>query len=221
MHGIFWMVIDHSVHATVVLSPHGNARCFLGGNRPLWYMLPWYSAPTVMHGIVWMVIDHSCTHFTAVFSHHGNVWYILRYFIFFWVTLACVWCCYASKFTQHENHQTTSNLNMKYSGEHNNKRHVQITGRHSQPTGNDKQFFFKKKRYAPRCQLLHHQIKAVKEPSSPFLTNYGIVRYNVVTWTHKSTAASSAKLQQLFETFNNYYVHHKIKDDSCAGRSAR
>ena len=46
-------------------------------------------------------------------------------------------------FTEHENHQT-SNLNMKYSGEH-NKRHVQITGRHSQPTGNDNNFSLKRR----------------------------------------------------------------------------
>ena len=145
-------------------------------------------------------------HFTAVFSHHGNVWYILRYFIFFGVTLACVWCCDASKFTEHENHQTSS-LNMNYSGEH-NKRDVQITGRHSQPTGNDN-----KKRYASRCQL-HHQIKAVKEPPSPLQTtvSYGII----LSHGHKSTA-TSAKRQ--FDT-SNYYVHRKIKD-SCAGRSAR
>ena len=37
---------------------------------------------------------------------------------FFWVTPACVWCYDASTFTGHETHQT-SNLNMKYSGEHN------------------------------------------------------------------------------------------------------
>ena len=79
------------VHATtVVLSPHGNAREFLDGNRPLWYILLRYSATTV-----------------------GNVWYIL-YFIFyiFWVTPTCVWCCDANTFTEHENQQT-SNLNVK------------------------------------------------------------------------------------------------------------
>ena len=75
MHGIFWMVIGHFgtcyrgtqppqlctvffgwssatlVHATVVFSPHGNARYFLDGNRPLRYMLPWYSVTTVMSNI--------------------------------------------------------------------------------------------------------------------------------------------------------------------------
>ena len=79
------------VHATtVVLSPHGIARDFLDGNRPLWYILLRYSATTV-----------------------GNVWYIL-YFVFciFWVTPTCVWCCDANTFTEHENQQT-SNLNMK------------------------------------------------------------------------------------------------------------
>ena len=125
-----------------------------------------------------------------VFSHYGNVWYILRYFIFFWVTLACLWCCDAIEFTEHENHQT-SNLNMKYSGEH-IKRHVQITSRDSQPTGNDN-----KKRYAPRCQLLHHQIKAVKEPPSPLQTTVscGIM----LSHGHKSTATSA---KQQFETSN-------------------
>ena len=30
------------------------------------------------------------------------------YFIFIWITPACVWCCDASTFTEHENHQTSS-----------------------------------------------------------------------------------------------------------------
>ena len=136
--------------------------------------------------------------FTAVFSHHGNVWYILRYIILFWLTLACVWCCDASKFTEHENHQT-SNLNMKYPGEH-NKRHVQITGRHSQPTCNDN-----KKRYTPQCQPLHHQIKAVKEPPSPLQTT---VSYGIILSHGRKSTATSAKRQ--FDTSN--YVHHKNKD---------
>ena len=60
MHGIFWMVIGHSgTCSTVILSPHGNARYFLDGYRPLWYVLPWHSALAVMHGIFWMVIGHS------------------------------------------------------------------------------------------------------------------------------------------------------------------
>ena len=157
----------------MVLSPHGNARYFLDGNRPLWYVLPRYSVTTVMYGIFYGIL-------------------------FLWVTLARVWCCDASKFTEHENHQT-SNLNMKYSREH-NRRHVQITGRYSQPTGNDN-----KKRYAPRCQLLHHQIKGVKEPPSPLQTtvSYGII----LSHGHKYTA-TSAKRQ--FDTSN--YVHHMVKD---------
>ena len=136
------------------------------------------------------------------------VYFTVFYTVFFWVTLACMWCCDASKFIEHENHQT-SNLNMKYSAEH-NKKDVQITGRHSQLTGNDN-----KRRYAPRCQLLHHQIKAVKEPPSPLKTtvSYGII----LSHGHKSSAATSAKRQ--FNT-SNYYAHHKIKD-SCAGRFAR
>ena len=72
----------------MVFSHHGNARYFLGGNRPLWYILLRYSATAVI-----------------------NVWYIL-YFVFFWVTPACAWCCGASTFTEHENHQA-SDLNMK------------------------------------------------------------------------------------------------------------
>ena len=36
------------------------------------------------------------------------------------MTPACVWCCDASTFTEHENHQT-SNLNKRYSGEHNKR----------------------------------------------------------------------------------------------------
>ena len=41
---------------------HGNALYFLDANQPIRYILPWYSAPTlVMHGIFWMVIGHSGT----------------------------------------------------------------------------------------------------------------------------------------------------------------
>ena len=109
-----------------------------------------------------------------------------------------MWCCDASKFTAHENRQT-SNLNIKYSGEH-NKRDVQIKGRHSQPTGNDN-----KKRYAPRCQLLHHQIKAVKEPPSPLQTT---VSYGIILSHGQKSTATSAKRQ--FNT-SNYYVHTKLK----------
>ena len=141
MHGIFWMVIGYTlVHATT----------------------PWYSAPTVMHGIFWMVIGHSgLVHFTAVFSHHtvmyGIYIYIYSvYYKYFWVTPACVWCCDASTlFTDSENYQT-SNLNMKYCTPENTiKGSVQITGRHSQPTGND----HKQELRPPQCQLVvlfHH-----------------------------------------------------------------
>ena len=120
------------------------------------------------------------------------------YFTVFYI----FWCCDASKFTEHENHQT-SNLNMKYSVEY-NKRHVQITGRHSQPIGNDN---------APRCQLLLYQIKAIEEPPSPLqaTVSYGIV----LSHGHKSIATSA---KRKFDISN--YVHHKMKD-LCAGRSAR
>ena len=40
------------------------------------------------------------------------------YVIFLLVFPACVWCCDASTFTEHENHKTP-NLNIKYSGEYN------------------------------------------------------------------------------------------------------
>ena len=80
----------------MVLSPHGNARYFLDGNRPLRYILVRYSATTLMYGL-----------------------YIYIY-IYFIVTSACVWCCDASTFTEHENHQT-SNLNMENSREHNKR----------------------------------------------------------------------------------------------------
>ena len=45
------------------------------------------------------------------------------------------------------------------------------------------------KSYAPRCQLLHHQIKAFKEPPSPLQTtvSYGII----LSHGHKSTVTSA------------------------------
>ena len=147
MHGIVWMVIGHSgtcyrgtqpprectvlfgwksatlVHATVVLSPHGNARYFLDGNRPLWYMLPWCSATTVMHGIFWMVIGHSGTYATVVFSHHGNVWYILHFIrSIFWgysrvrVVLRCQYVHRTRKSPDLE-----LEYEIQYSGEHNKR----------------------------------------------------------------------------------------------------
>ena len=45
---------------------HGNTRYFLDGNRPLWYMPPWYSAPTVMLGVFWVVIGHSGTCYRGI-----------------------------------------------------------------------------------------------------------------------------------------------------------
>ena len=89
----------------MVLSPHGNARYLLDGNRPLWYILLRYSANTVMYGTFYIF---TLAYFTAVFSHHflgySRVRVVLR----------------ASTFTEHKNHQTW-NLNMKYSGEFNKR----------------------------------------------------------------------------------------------------
>ena len=87
------------MHATVLLSPHGNARYFLDGNRPLfWYILLQYSATTVMYSIFYI------------------------YFIYFWgySHVRVVLRCQYSTFTEHENHQT-SDVNMKYSKEHNKR----------------------------------------------------------------------------------------------------
>ena len=96
--------------------------------------------------------------------------------------------CDASTFTEHENHQT-SNLNMKYSGEHNKRqcpdhRHTFAANRQRSQA-----------RATPRCQLLH-QTKAIKEPPSPLQTtvSYGII----LSHGHESTA-TSAKRQ-----FNKY-----------------
>ena len=88
MRGIFWMVIGHSlVHATVLLGPHGTARYFSDGNRPLWYILLRCSATTVIYGI----------------------YIYIPVYIFGGVTPACLWCCDASKlFTKHENRQTSN-----------------------------------------------------------------------------------------------------------------
>ena len=91
------------------------------------------------------------------------------YLIFFLrVTPACVWCCDASTSTEHENHQT-SNLNMKYSGEH-NKGSVQITGRYSQPTGNDH-----KQELCPPMSIVSSPDQSRRRTFLP-LTNYGFVR---------------------------------------------
>ena len=112
----------------MVLSPRGNARYFLDGNRQLWYMLPWYSAPT--HGNARYFLDGNRPLWYIFVRYSATtVMYGIFYIFILWVTPACVWfkeksertsCCDASTFTQHENHQT-SNLNMKYSGEDNKR----------------------------------------------------------------------------------------------------
>ena len=91
-----------------------------------------------------------------------------------------MWCCDASKFTKHENHQT-SNLNMKYSGEH-NKRHVQITGRHSQPTGNDNNFSFKRRGTPPDINWFITRSKPLKN----LLPHYKL-RFRTVLYCHMNT----------------------------------
>ena len=63
---------------TAVFRHHGNSGYFLDGNRPLWYILPWYSAPTVMHDIFWMVIVH-------------YVWYMLPWYSTPMVTHGIFW----------------------------------------------------------------------------------------------------------------------------------
>ena len=56
MHGIFWMVIGHSGTCYCGTQPlRYNARYFLDGNRPLWYILLRYSATTVMYGIFYIL----------------------------------------------------------------------------------------------------------------------------------------------------------------------
>ena len=71
-----------------------------------------------MHGIVWMVIGHSGTCYRGIQSPRQCMVYFIFYIL--WVTPAWVWCCDASTVTEHENHQT-SNINIKYSGEHNKR----------------------------------------------------------------------------------------------------
>ena len=125
---------------------YGNARYFLDVNRPLWHMLPWYSAPTVMHGIFWMV-SATLAHATVVLSPHGNVryfwdgnrplWYILlRYsvytFYIFWgysrvrVMLRCQYV---------HRPQQSPDLELKLnSGEHNKRQCPDHRQTYSQPT---------------------------------------------------------------------------------------
>ena len=144
-------------------------------------MLPWYSAPTVMHGIFWMVIDHSGTFYRGIQPPRQCMVYF-TVFYFLGVTPACVWCCDASTFTEHENHQT-SNSNMKYSGEP-NKRHVQITGRHSQPTGND----YKQELRPPMSTTSSPDQK----PLSPLQTT---VSYGIILPHGQKPTATSARWQ--------------------------
>ena len=79
----------------MVLSPHGKARYFLDDNRPLWYILLRYSATTAMYGIFYVLF------FGGLLPRAYGV-------------------AMPRSFTEHENHQT-SNLNMKYSEEHNKR----------------------------------------------------------------------------------------------------
>ena len=61
----------------------------------------------------------------------------------------------------------------------------------SQANFRGQQTTIRSKSYAPRCQLLHHQAKAVKEPPSPLQTtvSYGII----LSHGHKSTALSAKR----------------------------
>ena len=79
-----------------------------------------------------------------------------------------------------------SPLSRKYSGEQ-NKRHVQIT----EANIRSQQATITSKSYSPRCQLFHHQTKAVEEPPSPLQTtvSYGII----LSHGHKSTATSAKR----------------------------
>ena len=83
----------------MVLSPHGNARYCSDGNRPLWCILLRYSATTVMYGIFYILYF---------------IFYIFLCFSRVRVVLRCQFV------PEHENHHT-SNLNMKYSGDHNKR----------------------------------------------------------------------------------------------------
>ena len=190
----------------------------------------------------------------------------MLYFIFSCVTPACVWCCDASTFIEHENHRT-SNLNMKYSGEPNKRQcpdHSQTFvanrqrsqaratppmstasspdqsrrrtpsafqttvsygiilshGHKSTATfakqqfntsilyitklqfiGSRQELCSPKQELRPRCQLLHHQAKAVKEPPSPLQTT---VSYSIrLSHGHKSTATFA---KQQFNTSILYII---------------
>ena len=91
----------------MVLSPQDNARYFLDGNWPLWYILLRHSANTVTYGIFYIFI---LAYFTVVFSNHFLGYSGVR------VVLRCQYV-----------HRTRTSPDlelkyMKYSGEH-NKRH--------------------------------------------------------------------------------------------------
>ena len=197
------------MHATVVLSPHGNARYLLDGNRPLWYMLPWYSAPTVMHGIYWMVIGATRVHATVVLSpygnaryfldgnrplwitavftqHRGNVLYIL--YIHFLGLLPRAWCGVAIWYQYVHRTRKSPDLELEYEIVRRAQwKAVSI----SQADIRSQQATITRKSYAPRCELLHHQTKAVKEPPSPLqiTVSYGII----LSHGHKSTATSAKR----------------------------
>ena len=141
-------------------------------------MLPWYSASTVMHGIFWMVISHSSGAFYCGIQRprYCMVYFLFYTSIFFCVTRACVWCRDASTSTEHENHQT-SNINMKYSGEHNKMQcpdHRQTLAANRQRS---------QARATPpdiNC-FITIRSKPCYRTSLPLTNYYGYVRYNAVT----------------------------------------
>ena len=98
----------------MVFSPHGNARYFLDGDRPLWYMLPLSPRGNTRYCLdsnrpLWYILlRYSAT----------TVIYGIFYILYFFGLLPRA--CGVGTFTEHEKHQT-SNLIMKYSGEHNKR----------------------------------------------------------------------------------------------------
>ena len=111
-------------------------------------------------------------------------------------------------FTEHENQQT-SNLNMKYSGPENTiKCSVQITGRHSQLTGNNH-----------KQELLRPPMSTASAPDQSRyrtflpLTNYGFARYNAVTWTKVYSNFCKTAVQ------HTHTVHHKTTDSQVRDKS--
>ena len=120
MHGIFWMVIGHSGTCYRGTQPHGIERHFLDGNRPLWYMLPWYSAPTVMHGIFWMVIGLSGTFYCGIQPTRKCMVYFIFYIFLCYSRVRVVLRCQYVHRTR-----KSPDLELKYeilySGEHNKR----------------------------------------------------------------------------------------------------